>query len=106
MPSTLCNICKKRSAIRQVRVVQNNREILMNLCDYDYRKLQRQSNATSSFESLFRGSDFFEDFLGGFEDEEAGPTFPQSQRTRQSLDIGEYLSDHAQRLIQEAADAA
>lgn len=105
----ICDICQKNPAARTVRLIQNNQERTIHVCESDYKKLRQKSRSASPFESLFSGDNFLEDFFG----EEDFLETPTSSRTknnhsksRESIDFEKYLSSHAKELIQRAAEVA
>jgi len=49
----LCQVCNTRPATVQAAVVSNGRRQTINLCEQDYRRLARNQQTTSPFESLF-----------------------------------------------------
>lgn len=106
MSKNLCDICKEKLATIQVKVRQNSHEHLLHLCKDDYRQLRNQQQSYSPFEMLFRGGDPFDDFLNDFPEFSSQVSQEKKIRTRQSVDIDQFLSEHAKELIQEAAQLA
>lgn len=107
MANGICDICGKRPATRRVRVRQDGKTRDIEICDYDYRRLQQQ-DYTSRFDSLLSaarsgdlGSLFADDF-GDFSSQ-LGTPLP---RQRDSVDIDDFLSEQTKELIQEAAQKA
>lgn len=105
MARTFCDICKKRLATKKVKVIQNNREQFLNVCNLDYselRKRARNVNA-SPFDSFFQNSP-----MDGFfnEETEEDNDEQQIQEQRESVNILDYLSDHSKKMIQQAAQIA
>jgi ATP-dependent Clp protease ATP-binding subunit ClpC len=101
----ICDIDNTRPATHRVRVNQDGRETVLELCDVHYAQLHRQQPGTSPFESLFSGS--------GLADMLPGSDFPFSSNLdepfrgeRESANIEEYISEHTRGLIQNAAQAA
>jgi ATP-dependent Clp protease ATP-binding subunit ClpC len=91
-----------------VRVRQDGKTRDIEICDYDYRRLQQQQGYTSPFDSLLSaarsgdlGSLFGDDF-GDFSSQ-LGTPLP---RQRDSVDIDDYLSEQTKELIQEAGQKA
>lgn len=111
MANKICDICKTRRATTKVRVSQNGRTEIMELCSQDYNYLQRQqSRSYSPFESFFAGPDLFGGDLSSFFDDDfsnfssqIGYPFP---RHREAVDVGEYFSEQTKELIQEAGRKA
>src|SRR3954447_14987371 len=113
----MCDICGIRPATVRARVTTGDGESeVLDLCEVDYRRLARQQRSSSPMESLFGGrSSLFDDFFGndffgrgGGEDEDedrGGRSIPvrsgRSGRGRGEAD--ERLSEHAQELLQHAA---
>lgn len=105
MPGIVCDICKTRSAIAEVTVLENGRKKVIHVCAQDLRKLQQQS--ASPFDRMFGGNlfdNFFQDSdeLGDFS---SGQEYP-APRHREAVDIDQYLSAHTKELVQEAAQTA
>jgi ATP-dependent Clp protease ATP-binding subunit ClpC len=100
MPQHLCDICHQRPATRTVKVIRNGEQQTVRVCDVDYPKVI--GGVRSPFESLFGGSlfdDFFREF-GGFGAE------GQSLRPREAVDLEDYLSEEARRLLVKAEEVA
>jgi ATP-dependent Clp protease ATP-binding subunit ClpC len=116
----MCDICGIRPATVRARVTTGDGESeVLDLCEVDYRRLARQQRSSSPMESLFGGrSSLFDDFFGneffgrgGAEDEgddRGGRSIPvRSGRSgRRRGDADERLSEHAQELLQHAAQRA
>ncbi|HUC20725.1 MAG TPA: hypothetical protein VMR98_04490, partial [Candidatus Polarisedimenticolaceae bacterium] len=102
MADGICDICNIRPATRVVRVLQDGREVELEVCNIDYAKLRQQSQ-TSPFESLFSGTPFedFERDFGGMT-----PARDPYRGNREAVNIEEYISDHTKELLQRAAEAA
>ena len=101
MVARVCQVCGERPATTRVSVLQNGVRKTLELCDADYERLYgRRVRGTSPLESLFRGSPW-EDLMGG-----DGGFGPPAARSRESVDIDDYLSEHAKEILQEAARAA
>ncbi len=104
----ICDICRERPAQRTIRTVRNGVEQVLQVCDYDYVRLIRRKQYRSPFESLFAesgfgnfDSPFYDDFNQLSSD--IGHPIP---RNRESIDIDQYISEHAKELIQRAAEKA
>ncbi len=106
MAQEICDICNTRLATRKINIVQGKKQKKINVCDVDFRKLQRQNRGLSPFESLFWGDDFFERFFGDLDDMPAPNSFNMEPEAREALDISQYLSEHAKELLQLAAHVA
>lgn len=114
MATTLCDICGVRPATVQATVVQDGQRRTLNLCEVDYARLVRQSRQASPLERLFQGGmldDFFGDVGGGlfgnFGAGRGGAAFPGADRpARQAVDLTEYLSEHARKILEHAAQIA
>ncbi len=106
----ICDICKTRPATTKVRVSQNGRTQLLEVCAQDYRRLKRQERrAYSPFESFFGGIDPFSDLSSFFEDD--FPSFSSQlgypiPRHREAVDVSEYFSEQTKDFIQEAGKRA
>jgi ATP-dependent Clp protease ATP-binding subunit ClpC len=106
----LCDICHRRPATVRVQVTQNGRKRTLNVCQQDYARLRAQQ--ASPFESLFGGSLLGDDFMRDFFDSgterngsERTPP-PAQERERESTDVGDFLSEQAEEILQAAARAA
>ncbi|MBC7138060.1 MAG: ATP-dependent Clp protease ATP-binding subunit [Defluviimonas sp.] len=126
MANGICDICKSRPASFRAQVSVNGERQVMELCDEDYRKLARQQRRPASpLESLFGGGSLFDEFFGdtpfagmdrGFGDtggdtgaQGGGQRVPINRGSRRgggSAGIAERLSEHGNRLLQEAAQKA
>jgi ATP-dependent Clp protease ATP-binding subunit ClpC len=107
MPENVCDICHARPATIKVRVVQNGRNQVMELCDFDYRRLQA-GTSRSPFESLF-GSNFFGDFFTDDFNAQDEPEIRRPQKNGlggQSSNLLDYFSDQAKEIMQQAAGRA
>jgi ATP-dependent Clp protease ATP-binding subunit ClpC len=116
----MCDICGIRPATVRARVTTSDGESeVLDLCEVDYRRLARQQRSSSPMESLFGGrSSLFDDFFGndffgrgGGEDEgedRGGPSVPVrgGRGGRRRGEADERLSEHAQELLQQAAQRA
>lgn len=107
----LCDICQQQPATRTIRLIRNNQEQTLHVCDMDYNKIRKRNRSGSPFESLFSGfgsDDFLRDFWGdeGFLGETGSTAFDRQARSRESIDFEQFLSDHAKELIQRAAEVA
>jgi ATP-dependent Clp protease ATP-binding subunit ClpC len=105
MADGICDICKKRPAEYQVKLVRNGKEIDLELCAVDYARLRRQQATTSPFESLFGGlsmPDMLSSEFPGF----TPPSDYPVATDRESVNIEEYISDHTRDLIQQAGETA
>jgi ATP-dependent Clp protease ATP-binding subunit ClpC len=116
----MCDICGIRPATVRARVTTTDGESeVLDLCEVDYRRLARQQRSSSPMESLFGGrSSFFDDFFGndffgrgGGEDEgedRGGRSVPvrSGRGGRRRGEADERLSEHAQGLLQQAAQRA
>lgn len=83
----LCDVCGTRPATTQVIINRNGEERIINLCSFDYAKLQ-QHQLSSSFESLL--------FNSGH---------PVNQ-PREAADITRFLSEAARQVLDRAATIA
>jgi ATP-dependent Clp protease ATP-binding subunit ClpC len=114
----LCDVCGVRPATVRATVASDGERRTLNLCEVDYRRLAARQRASSPLESLFSGGrgslldDFFGDAWGGriggdrFEpaaSEEGGARTGAPRARRSST---ENLSDHAQAILQKAAQEA
>jgi len=99
----LCNICDINPATIQITTYKNRQKRILNVCDDCYFKLRRQEKEYSPLESLFLG-DFFKDFLE--DDFDFTSPNPKDNRERESIDVGDYLSESSKDLLQEAAQKA
>jgi ATP-dependent Clp protease ATP-binding subunit ClpC len=104
MAPRMCQACKKRPAATEVTVSDNGSRRKLFLCEQDYEALARRNRRQwpSPFESLFRG--FFDEFPG--EELEDEPTVPRGRRSRESVDLDQYLSEQAKEVLQDAARTA
>lgn len=109
MAKGICDICKTRPATTRVRVLQHGRSQILEVCEQDYKQLQKQRNSRSPFESFFGNdfpfgdlSSFFDDDFPGFSSQIGYPL----PRHREAVDVGEYLSEATKELIQEAGKKA
>jgi ATP-dependent Clp protease ATP-binding subunit ClpC len=124
--SGLCDICHRRPAAVRVTVSENGRRRTLSVCDEDYAQLRAQS--ASPFESLFGdtfarggglGDDLFGRFFGeggdgagtGTGTEEGlgagrGRGRPRGRRDREAVDLGEFLSQQGEEILQQAARSA
>src|SRR3954470_2598932 len=116
----MCDICGIRPATVRARVTTGDGESeVLDLCEVDYRRLARQQRSSSPMESLFGGrSSLFDDFFsndffgrGGAEDEgedRGGRSIPvrSGRGGRRRSEADERLSEHAQELLQHAAQRA
>ena len=109
MARELCEICNQRPASMQVTVSRNGRQEVLNVCNYDYRKLARDQQFGSPLERVFSSGspfdDFFSDFGNDFPSFSSGLGYP-IPRHREGLDIDQYLSANTKELIQEAGQSA
>jgi ATP-dependent Clp protease ATP-binding subunit ClpC len=99
----LCDICGINPATIQITTYKNGQKRILNVCDDCYLKLKRQEKEYSPLESLFLG-DFFKDFLE--DDFDFTSPSPKDNRERESIDVGDYLSETSKDLLQEAAQKA
>ncbi|MBZ6077561.1 ATP-dependent Clp protease ATP-binding subunit [Microvirga puerhi] len=130
MADGICDICGIRPATVRAEVVSNGQRQIMELCDFDYRRLARQQRSSSPLESLFgqRGSlfdDFFNEDLFGEnpltratgdreempEASDRGASIPirpgrGRPRGRSTVSGAERLSEHAEEILQAAARRA
>jgi len=103
MADGICDICNRRPASHTIELIRGGRRVSLELCNIDYAGL-RQRQAMSPFESLFSGVSFPDTLWTnslGVPSAEA----PVSAQ-RESTSIEDYLSEHAQELIQKAAEVA
>ncbi len=118
MANGRCDVCGEPASVR-AKVVTDGRQQIMELCDVHYRQFLRRSkrHSASPLESLFgRGAgSLFNDIFGDslFEDIGFGMFGPRdsytgkpSSRERGRVPLTDRLSDHAERLLQEAAQRA
>ena len=97
----LCDICHRRPATLRVATRAGGRQQVLHVCDVDYARLRAQS--TSPFEQLFGNSLFGDDFFGRFFGEEIEPwTAPR----REAIDVGDYLNETSEEILQQAARTA
>ena len=108
MANGICDICNRRPATHNVRISQDGRERIMELCNIDYARLRQQQAMASPFESLFQTRDnqglfdlMSEDFPAF--SSQLGYPIP---RDRESTNIEVFLSEHAKELIHRAAEMA
>ena len=92
----------------RVTVSENGKRRTLNVCPQDYARLRAQS--ASPFESLFGGSLFGDDFMSDLLDNGApapggGAMRPRQEQDRQSTDVGDFLSEQAEEILQQAARA-
>ena len=92
MSKGICDVCGTRPASHRVYINQNGVKTAVELCPYDYAKIQQQS---STFDSLFNNNPFM-----GFDQFSSDMGYPLP-RDREELGIQDYLSDHAKEIIQE-----
>jgi ATP-dependent Clp protease ATP-binding subunit ClpC len=101
-------MCRKRPAVAEVVISENGRRRKAFLCEEDYETLSRRGRRQwqSPLESLF--GNFFGDpgDRGGFEDFGAGAELGAPRRSRESVDLDQYLSTQAKEILQEAARTA
>jgi len=93
----------------RVTVSENGKRRTLNVCPQDYARLRAQN--ASPFESLFGGSLFGDDFMSDLLDNGApapggGAMRPRQEQDRQSTDVGDFLSEQAEEILQQAARAA
>src|SRR6266850_3824444 len=118
----LCDIDHRRPAVVRVTVSQNGKRRTLNVCEEHYAALRQQQS--SPFESLFGGSlfggDMMRDFFGegaaggdgdvsvgrGGRPGRAGRGQAPAGRDRESIDVGDYLSEQAEEILQAAARTA
>ena len=108
MAENLCDICKKRPAIATVRVKQNGKEQTLNVCEYDYRRLESHQQYSSPFASFFnREEDPFENMFsfGDFPSFSSDLGYP-IPRHREAVDISQFFSEQTKELIQQAGEKA
>ena len=103
MTQNICDICKKRPAVAEVRVSRGGVEETLHVCAVDLDRLEKQE-FLSPMERMFAGGfdDFFDRDFGGFSSRLGYPI----PRRREAVDIDKYLSAHAKELIQSAAETA
>lgn len=97
MSKGICDVCGTRPASHRVYINQNGVKTAVELCPYDYAKIQQQS---STFDSLFNNNPFM-----GFDQFSSDMGYPLP-RDREELGIQDYLSDHAKEIIQKAGEVA
>jgi len=102
MSRKLCDICGVNPATIRVYTIKNGQRRVLDICEECYSKTRRQERSYSPLESLFFG-DLFRDFFG---DEFGLPFWGYPERERESIDIGDYLSETSKNLLQEAAKRA
>lgn len=108
MRQEICEICKQRPASMQVTVSRNGRQEVLNVCNYDYRKLINDQQFKSPLERMFSDdlfSDFFSDMNNDFPSFSSNLGYP-IPRHRESLDFDQYLSTNTKELIQDAGQVA
>jgi ATP-dependent Clp protease ATP-binding subunit ClpC len=119
----LCDIDHRRPAVVRVTVSQNGKRRTLNVCEEHYAALRQQQS--SPFESLFGGSLFGGDMMRDFFGEGGGAAGGDGDvgvgrggrtgraargqpagRDRESIDVGDYLSEQAEQILQAAARTA
>jgi ATP-dependent Clp protease ATP-binding subunit ClpC len=131
MANGLCDIDNSTPATHTVRVSRNGQVTSLELCDEHYMALMRERSLVSPLESLFAGrsagpgggggglGSLFDRLPGfGSGTEEAPPARQPRRRaagdqgaipvggTREAVNIEQYLSDHTQEIVQQAAATA
>uniref|UniRef100_A0A7V3J9L1 ATP-dependent Clp protease ATP-binding subunit n=1 Tax=candidate division CPR3 bacterium TaxID=2268181 RepID=A0A7V3J9L1_UNCC3 len=98
----LCDLCGENPATIKVTTIQNGRKRVLNVCRECYTKRLKRGRAYSPLESLFF-DDWFEDFWGS---DFRSPFEESEESERESIDVGDYLSNTSKDLLQEAARKA
>src|SRR5690554_4243708 len=100
MADGLCDLDNQRPATHTVRVRQNGRETILELCSAHYQQLRSQQSRTSPFESLLSGSpfgDIFDEDFGKLASNLATPI----PREREATNIEEFISENTKEIIQQ-----
>ncbi|MBU6389836.1 Clp protease ClpC, partial [Patescibacteria group bacterium] len=98
MAAVICDICGYRPATARLTLVRNGRHQELDVCEIDLLRLQQQGSYISPLDALFAGEGFFGNFEPGRE--------PTSDRYRETIDISQFLSQHAKQMVQKAAETA
>lgn len=108
MAINICEVCGRRPAEIQVLIEENGKQRTLNVCRYDYSRMQASAmRGRSPFLGLF-GRDPFADVFeqdSDFETLASHMGFP-IPRHRESVSIDNYLSNQAKESIQHAAEIA
>src|SRR4051812_27775211 len=105
MADGLCDIDNTRSATHSVRVRQNGRETILELCDAHYRQFRQAQSRTSPAESLFSNLGLPNLLSEDFADLSSQLGYPLP-RDREATNIDDFVSEHTKEIIQQAAEAA
>jgi ATP-dependent Clp protease ATP-binding subunit ClpC len=105
MADGICDFDNRRPATHIVRVRQNGREAMVELCDIHYQQLRRQQAQTSPFESLFFDSPL-NNFIGDDFSSLASRLGMPLPREREATNIEDFISENTKEIIQQAADTA
>ena len=101
MPEEICDICGFRPASARITLIRDGRRKVLSVCPVDFSRLQQLGSYVSPLDSLFAGEGFF----GNFEGE--GQENPRHfGRQRETIDISQFLSDKAKKVIQKSAEIA
>jgi ATP-dependent Clp protease ATP-binding subunit ClpC len=110
MAPDVCDICGFRPATAHVILSRNGRRRTLDVCEIDLLRLQQQGRYISPFDALFAG----EGFLGNISAENESPSGGGDSgdddqdrgRYKETVDISQFLSQHAKEMIQKAAETA
>lgn len=108
MANGICDVCEIRPASHTVTTTRNGRQQIVELCDQDYARLRENRRSASPFDSLFRSNSLLDMFdnlpseFGNFTSN-LDTSLP---RSREATNLEDYLSEHAQEIIQQAAETA
>jgi ATP-dependent Clp protease ATP-binding subunit ClpC len=110
MATTMCDVCGVRPAVVTVRrMVPGQSPRIENLCEV--HAAEARGGRSSFGRSPLGGGSLFDEFFGGFFDEEpsvprARGRVPPSARQAEQIDITRFFSDSMQELVQRAARKA
>lgn len=103
----ICDVCRTRPATHTIRTIRNGKQVVQQLCDYDYERLVGSRQFISPFESLFgeMGKNIDLQSPDNFEETSSQMGYPLS-RHREGFDIDNVISDHAKEIIQQSGQTA
>jgi len=108
MAATVCDVCGVRPAVVTVRrIVPGQSPRTENLCEV--HAAEARGGRSSFGRSPLGGGSLFDEFFGGFFDEEPsglGGRAPSPARQTEQIDITRFFSDSMQDLVQRAAGKA